>query len=1294
MASPGTKKIYSFNLRPPRLSALTVSPRDIIGFDPDRTGYQVGLDPAARQATITATAEPEFTSTYSVDDADAEIEGHQVALTTGVNEVTIGVTAEGETFQEYTVSVNRGDNATYGWGAWRDLDGLISAGNQEPSGLWTNGTTIWVADREDDKLYAYRATDGERDSRKDIDLHSSNTDPEGIWSNGTTMWVADSSSGFLHAYTLSDGSRDTLKRLTLPTANGHPEGIWSNGTTMWVADSNDNKIYAYNLSTKARDTTKEWDLDSANTDPEGIWSNDRVMWVADSDDDQLYAYNLSNGDRLSSHDVTTAPGNASPAGINGDGEVLWVIQGGDHPKAFAYNLPADLATLTANGTEVAGFDPDTTSYELTVPEEVREVTISGRGSHVNFRITDISPADFNSERTGHQVRLRGPVTTVTVTVASGYGVTKTYTITINHPTATSPPVITAGDATVDEDAAIGHTIASMSAVDPEGAVPLRWALDTRSSRVFEVVTTNPDGTSAELRLRGSLDYESTSSYLVDIDVWDPGGSVGRETITVSVRDKDDTGTVVLVPYIATLGTEAFGFVTDPDGGVAGETWQWYRSDTPSGPWTPIPGADTAEYTPVAGDLGKHLRLTARHSDALGSGRTAHGFTAGPVASRFEHFDYCYPANRSCDLTRAGRVTPGGRTLGRIDYSYDMDLFRVELEEGKTYVVDVLAGSSGNGTHPDPWLTGMFAIFNGDGTMDDDGLIDSPWDRMNDLWYDFDDGEHHPGRVYTDDDGGQGRDSRMFVKHFPAGVYYVLVRGGTKTGTYAITLNEAVEQETGVIGIQVDEWQDGSFDFPGDVDVFEVTLTAGQTYSILAERTGWWNADRRGYPHVIQIEEVATGTVTRLFNNAYERRAATYTVTTGGVYRITLQQARNYYHELRGGSYRVKVVANLLARGRVNWSGGRTVGESIGAYPTGISDGNGLPDPLVFSYQWYRADGQNLHADPGQVDTGITYTLIPGATGQSYTPVDADADHHLLVRVSFTDLAGNLEHLYISPLRKVGSVAEDSPDDDDSDVGTLDDSGTPSSDDAESSAVLSAFTVEAGHEAAQAEYQEAVAAGEVEEEEEEQASGPPSAPQNLSVSAQGVRSATLVWDDLGDDSVLGYQVLRRAREGGENGDDLSSNEVVTVGVSEFVVVAETGPSTTSYTDITLDYRSWYIYRVRARNAAGFSDASKLANARTTRRGAAPTGRGRPDGDRPGASRPNPHRRHHRHHRPQRVAVRDLHLPVAGQQPEPSKEPPAPNTPWPPPTSPRPSKYECPSPTTTATQKHSPAEQPDR
>ena len=170
--------------------------------------------------------------------------------------------------------------------------------NARGAGIWSDRTTIWVADTDDSKLYAYKLADGTRQdgtnntTNKEFDTNADNADPVGIWSNGTTIWVGDASDNKVYAYTLAGGARDTGKEFDTHSNNSYLNGIWSNGTTMWVAGTYNNpqKVYAYTLAGGARDTSKEFNLTPATIEPVGLWSDGATMWVLNSADTKLYAY--------------------------------------------------------------------------------------------------------------------------------------------------------------------------------------------------------------------------------------------------------------------------------------------------------------------------------------------------------------------------------------------------------------------------------------------------------------------------------------------------------------------------------------------------------------------------------------------------------------------------------------------------------------------------------------------------------------------------------------------------------------------------------------------------------------------------------------------------------------------------------------------------------------------------------------------------------------------------------------------------------------------------------------------
>ncbi len=242
----------------------------------------------------------------------------------------------------------------------------VDDANDHPNRIWSDGTTMWVIGKKANagsgepnarRIFAYNLVDGSRDASKEINLYYTNFRPSGVWSDGTTMWVADSSWDRLYAYNMASGSRDVSREFELHSDNGYATGLWSDGTTIWVADSSDMKLYAYNLAGGSRDASKEFELHSGNANPQGAWSDGTTIWVVDVADVKLYAYNLADGRHLGD----SADGgdfwldrarNASPRGAWSDGTTIWVADG-FYDSLRPYELrqqtapPADI-TLTYN----------------------------------------------------------------------------------------------------------------------------------------------------------------------------------------------------------------------------------------------------------------------------------------------------------------------------------------------------------------------------------------------------------------------------------------------------------------------------------------------------------------------------------------------------------------------------------------------------------------------------------------------------------------------------------------------------------------------------------------------------------------------------------------------------------------------------------------------------------------------------------------------------------------------------------------------------------------------------------
>ena len=133
-----------------------------------------------------------------------------------------------------------------------------TASSNSPQDIWSDGTTMWMSDGldNDKSIHAYNMRSKAYDSTKDFESSTlraaGNWAPSGIWSDGTTMWVSDWIDDKIYAYNMSTKIRDRAKDFDTLSAAGNkdPRAIWSNGTTMWVLDRRNKRIYAYNMSSK------------------------------------------------------------------------------------------------------------------------------------------------------------------------------------------------------------------------------------------------------------------------------------------------------------------------------------------------------------------------------------------------------------------------------------------------------------------------------------------------------------------------------------------------------------------------------------------------------------------------------------------------------------------------------------------------------------------------------------------------------------------------------------------------------------------------------------------------------------------------------------------------------------------------------------------------------------------------------------------------------------------------------------------------------------------------------------
>jgi len=388
------------------------------------TGYTLG-SPTVHTLTITDNDSPRAPARESIgaDSGDSFTVGG-------------GITDDGPA-RDLTPS-----EADFEWSVDRDLDELDS-GHALPTGMWSDGATLWLlhnASGAGDAVYAYDIESGERLEDREFALAERNRAPRGIWSDGTTVWVSDSGQDKLFASVLATSERLEDRDIELAERNADARGIWSDGETMWVLDGGKDSLFAYDLASGG--LLAEYALAERNHDPHGLWSDGVSFWVSDHGLKQLWAYHVpalpepavpEGGEppdeppaleRVGDEDFThlSRASNNSPRGIWSDGALMYVADAHDG-RIYSYNMPdaidARLTSLELSGIDFGEFDPRRTEYDGVAAEGVTTTTVVAVAAQTDATVV-IEPVDDDTAVEGHQAALT-EVEQIAITVTSEDG---------------------------------------------------------------------------------------------------------------------------------------------------------------------------------------------------------------------------------------------------------------------------------------------------------------------------------------------------------------------------------------------------------------------------------------------------------------------------------------------------------------------------------------------------------------------------------------------------------------------------------------------------------------------------------------------------------------------------------------------------------------------------------------------------------------------------------------------------------------------------------------------------------
>ena len=271
----------------------------------------------------------------------------------------------------------------------------------------------------------------------------------------------------------------------------------------------------------------------------------------------------------------------------------------------------DTLTYTLGGVDAASFEIDSTSGQIKVATGTTLDYENDNSFEVIVSVRD-SKDDFGASNTA---------TDDSITV----------TITVNDVDET--PDVTGPDS-IDYDENGDGVVSSYTAFDPETG-NIEWSWDGADKDRFNL------SASGVLTFINPPDFEAPADtggdnvYQITVEASDDNNT-GSLPVTITVANVDEDGTVTLSSDQPQTGTALTATLSDPDGTVSGAAWVWESSADGNTGWTAVTGATstvtTSSYTPVAGDLGRYLRVTATYTDPEGSDKSAKATAANPTNS--------------------------------------------------------------------------------------------------------------------------------------------------------------------------------------------------------------------------------------------------------------------------------------------------------------------------------------------------------------------------------------------------------------------------------------------------------------------------------------------------------------------------------------------------------------------------------------------------------------------------------------------------------------------------------------
>ncbi len=502
----------------------------------ENTGSGVDIGSA-----VSATDADDDTLTYSLS-GDPDATAFSIDSTTG--QLRTNSPLDYETQSSYTVSVSVSDGA--GGSATITVTINVADVDERP----TNNPPVFTEGSS-----TTRSVDENTGSGVDIGsaIFATDTDNDTLsYSLGGTDAAAfsmDSTTGQLRTNSPLDYETQSSYTVSVSVSDG-AGGSATITVTINVADVDERPTNNPPVFTEGSSTTRSVDENTGSgvdigsaifaTDTDNdtlsysLGGTDAAAFSMDSTTGQLRTNSPLDYETQSSYTVSVSVSD----GEGGSATITVTINVADVDERPTNNPPVftEGSSTTRSIAENTGSGVDIGSAVGATDADGNTLTYSLGGTDASSFSIDSTTAQLKTSATlNHETKSSY---LVVVSVSDGGDGSDSITVTINVTNVNDAPSFTDGTSTartIAENAPVGTNIGSAVSATDEDNDALIYTLGGTDAASFEI-----EATTGQLKTKAPLDFETKSSYTVAVSVSDNSGGTASITVTITVRDLDET----------------------------------------------------------------------------------------------------------------------------------------------------------------------------------------------------------------------------------------------------------------------------------------------------------------------------------------------------------------------------------------------------------------------------------------------------------------------------------------------------------------------------------------------------------------------------------------------------------------------------------------------------------------------------------------------------------------------------------------------------------------------------------